>query len=237
MARVLITLTSHDRLGDTGRQTGFYFDEMAAPYWALRDAGHEVGLASIAGGVAPHDPTSLADDPAERPAAVTRFQDDSAAMAALSDTKAIADVDPADWDAIFVPGGHGTMWDLPDSDALAKAISAIYAKGGVVGAVCHGPAGLVGATKEDGRPLVEGKTIATFTDAEEDAVELTDVVPFALESRLRDLGATIQTAPNFEPNVVRDGRLVTGQNPASAEPVGKLLVEALADQPATQAAE
>ncbi|MEM8850410.1 MAG: type 1 glutamine amidotransferase domain-containing protein [Pseudomonadota bacterium] len=237
MARVLITLTSHDRLGDTGRQTGYYFDELAAPYWALRDAGHVVGLASITGGKPPLDPTSLADDPAERPAAVTRFLDDADAMADLSNTTAIADITAADWDAIFVPGGHGTMWDLPDSDALAKTISAIYAKGGVVGAVCHGPAGLVGATTEDGRPLVEGKTIATFTDAEEDAVDLAGVVPFALESRLRTLGAKIQGAPNFQANAVRDGRLVTGQNPASAEPIGKLLVEALADQRATQAAE
>ncbi|MEM8824706.1 MAG: type 1 glutamine amidotransferase domain-containing protein, partial [Pseudomonadota bacterium] len=163
MARVLIVLTSHDRLGDTGRKTGFYFDEMAAPYWALRDAGHEVVLASIAGGEAPHDPTSLADDPAERPAPVSRFLDDAAAMSALASTMALDDVDAADWDAIFVPGGHGTMWDVATSEPLAHAISAVYAAGGVVGAVCHGPAGLVGATKDGGRPLVEGLKVATFT--------------------------------------------------------------------------
>ncbi|MEM7487825.1 MAG: type 1 glutamine amidotransferase domain-containing protein [Pseudomonadota bacterium] len=236
MARILITLTSHDRLGETGRPTGFYFDEMAAPYWALRDAGHEVGLASIAGGTPPHDPTSLADDPAERPAAVTRFLDDAAAMAELSTTEAIANVDPAEWDAIFLPGGHGTMWDFAPSERLAALVSEIHAKGGVVGAVCHGPAGLVDATTPEGRPLVEGKRIATFTDAEEAAVGLTDAMPFALESRLRDLGAKVESAPNFEAQAVRDGRLVTGQNPASAPAVGDLLVEALADLRASQPA-
>lgn len=237
MARVLIVLTSHDRLGDTGRQTGFYFDEMAAPYWALRDAGHEVTLASIQGGEAPHDPTSLADDPAERPAPVTRFLDDSFAMSALSSTIALDDIDPTDWDAIFVPGGHGTMWDVASSETLAKAVSTVYAAGGVVGAVCHGPAGLVGATKEDGQPLVAGLKVATFTNNEEEAAGLTQVMPFLLETRLRDLGADIQAAPDWQSNAVRDGRLVTGQNPASAPAVGALLVEALADHPASQAAE
>lgn len=237
MARILITLTSHDKLGDTGRATGFYFDEMAAPYWALRDAGHDVGLASIAGGRPPHDPTSLADDPAERPAAVTRFLENEDAMAALETTAAIDTISADDWDAIFLPGGHGVMYDFPTSDALARIVSDIHAKGGVVGAVCHGPAGLVAATRPDGTPLVSGVRVNGFTDAEEEAVELTDAMPFPLETRLRELGGKFEGVDNFQSHAVSDDRLVTGQNPASAPAVGALLVETIAATYPAQAAE
>ena len=235
MAQVLFVLTSHDRLGDTGRETGYYFDEMAAPYWALSDAGHTVRFASIAGGKPPVDAASLPEDPDERPEPVTRFLADDDAMAALQRSTPIADIDAAGYDAVFLPGGHGTVFDFPGNPDLASLIGAVYADGGVVGAVCHGPSGLVDAVKPDGTPLVADLRVAGFTDAEEEAVGLTEVVPFLLESRLRKLGGRFEGVGNFEPHAVRDGRLVTGQNPASAGPVGALLVEALAEV-ATEAA-
>lgn len=225
--KALIVVTSHDQLGNTGRKTGFYFDEMAHPYWALVDVGLAVDIASIQGGAAPHDPGSLADDPGKRPPAVTRFLTSPAAMAKIRNTLPIADVDPDRYAVMFLPGGHGTMWDFPQSEALAEAIGRAYERGAVIGAVCHGPAGLVGARRADGRPLVEGLRINSFTDAEELAVGLAETVPFLLESRLRELGAKFESAPNFQPKVVRDGRLVTGQNPASVPLVARELLSAL----------
>lgn len=236
MAHVLFVLTSHTALGDTGRETGFYFDEMAAPYWALIDAGHSVDIASIAGGPAVHDAASLPADPARRPAPVTRFLEDPEAMAKLAGTPAVAGLDAARYDAVFLPGGHGTMWDFAQTPALGALVSEIWARDGVVGAVCHGPAGLLGATKPDGRPLVEGLRVGGFTDAEEAAVGLTEVVPFLLETRLREQGGTFEGGPDFQAQAVRDGRLVTGQNPASAPAVGALLVEALDARTETTAA-
>ena len=235
MARVLIVLTSHTKLGHTGRDTGFYFDEMVTPYWALKDAGFDVDIASIGGGAAVHDPGSVQADPAERPAPVSRFLDDKAAMAKLTNTTAIADVDATQFDAVFLPGGHGTMYDFPESAALAEVVSAIYAADGIVGAVCHGPAGLVGATRPDGKPLVDGLRVNAFTDAEEEAVNLTDAMPFLLETRLRALGGRFEGTDNFQSHAVRDGQLVTGQNPASAGAVAALLLEALADRTAVAA--
>jgi putative intracellular protease/amidase len=229
MSRILIVLTSHGQLGGTGRKTGFYWEELAAPYWAFRDAGHSVTIASITGGRGVDDPGSLKADPTQRPTAVQRFLADPSAMAALNDTAAIASATPANFDAVFLPGGHGTMWDLPTSDALAHIIGAVHAAGGVIGAVCHGPAGLVAAKRPDGQPLVKGVKIAAFTDAEEEAAGLTAEMPFLLETRLRALGASHQPAPNFTENAVRDGRLVTGQNPMSSDKVAKLFVEALQD--------
>jgi putative intracellular protease/amidase len=230
MAKILIVLTSHDRLGETGRATGFYFDEMAEPYYALIDAGHQVDIASIMGGQAVHDPGSIKANPAERPDAVQRFLNDAAAMKKLEATLAIDRIDPLDYDAVFLPGGHGTMYDFPTSAALATAVGKIYDRGGVVGAVCHGPAGLVNARRADGEPLVAGLRVNSFTDAEEAAVGLTDAMPFLLESQLRQLGARFEGAPNFTEMAVRDGRLVTGQNPMSAKAVGLHLVQALAER-------
>jgi putative intracellular protease/amidase len=229
MARVLIVLTSHATLGETGRATGFYFDEMAAPYYALLDAGHRVDIASIKGGAAVHDPGSIKPNPAERPAAVQRFLADPDAMAKLSATPAVDTVDPSRYDAVFLPGGHGTMYDFPTSAELATLVGRVYDRGGVIGAVCHGPAGLVNAKRADGEPLVAGLRVNSFTDAEEAAVGLTNAMPFLLERQLRQLGAKFEGAPNFTAKVVRDGRLVTGQNPMSAEAVGQHLVQALAE--------
>lgn len=237
MAHILIVLTSHTELGSTGRMTGFYFDEMAAPYWAMIDAGHDVSIASIAGGPATHDPGSVNDDPAKRPAAVTRFLDSAPAMAKLSNTPSVDTVDADAYDAIFLPGGHGTMYDFPQSAALADAVSSVWNAGGIVGSVCHGPAGLVGAIRTDGKPLVEGLRVNAFTDAEEEAVSLTNEMPFLLESRLRSLGAKFEKTDNFQPHAVRDGCLVTGQNPASAPLVAEHFISALADAAASQAAQ
>lgn len=229
MARVLIVLTSHTQLGNTGRATGFYFDEMATPYWSLIDAGHDIDIASITGGPAAHDPGSVKSEPSEQPAPVSRFLEDEVAMAKLTGTVAIADVNPALYDAIFLPGGHGTMYDFPQSEALADVVSHIHAAGGVVGAVCHGPAGLVRAKRPDGQPLVAGVRVNGFTDAEEEAVGLTDQMPFLLETTLTEQGALFEKAENFQAYAVRDDRLITGQNPASAGKVADLLREALSD--------
>ncbi|PWS36395.1 glutamine amidotransferase [Falsiroseomonas bella] len=232
MSRVLIVLTSHGDLGGK-RPTGFYWEELAAPYWAFRDAGHEVTLASIAGGEPPADPTSLSE---KNPPAVTRFLEDSKAMAALRATRPVASLDRTGWDAIFLPGGHGTMWDLPGSAPLAALVGSLFDAGKPVGGVCHGPAGLVAARRADGRPVVEGRRVNGFTDSEEAAAGLTDVVPFLLESRLRELGGRFEGGADFAPYAVRDGNLVTGQNPASAEPAARLMLDALGEAKARPAA-
>lgn len=233
-AKALILTTSHAELGDTGKSTGFYWEELAVPYWALRDAGYAVDFASVEGGMPPADPNSVAQ--AEAIPAVQRFLKDPDAMAQLAASAPAASVDPTPYAAVFLPGGHGTMWDLAQTDAVGALVAQVYEQGGVVGAVCHGPAGLVGARLSDGKPLVAGRRVNGFTDAEEAAAGLTDVVPYLLERRLRELGAVFEaSAESFQPHAVRDGRLVTGQNPASSERVGDLLVEALRETQAKAA--
>ena len=224
--KALIIVTSHDRLGDTGKPTGFFWEEMAVPYWVLRDAGLDVEFASVKGGMPPFDPGS--DDGDERPAAVQRFMDDDRAMQKLAASRPVSAVNAADYDLVYLPGGHGTMWDLAQSADVGAAVATAYESGAVVGAVCHGPAGLVGATLSDGTPLVRGKRVNSFTNAEEEAVGLDGTVPYLLESRLRELGALFEDNPEpFQPHAVRDGRLVTGQNPASSARVAELLLEAV----------
>lgn len=225
--KALVVVTSHDQVRDTGRRTGFYYDEMAIPYWALMDAGLDVEVASIKGGKAPYDPGSIGE-PGSRPAEVDRFLRDAASVAKIENTLRIDEVDPLAYDVVFLPGGHGTMWDFAQSDALARVVGQAYDSGAVIGAVCHGPAGLVSAKHSNGRPLVEGMRVNAFTNAEEEAVGLTNIVPFLLESRLRELGARFEGAPNFQAKAVRDGRLVTGQNPRSAGPVADEMLRALA---------
>ena len=233
MKKVLFVLTSHSELGGTGRKTGVFLEELAVPYWYLLDRGHAVRIASIAGGEVPVDPASR--EPSQLSPAVERFLADEQAMAALGDTPAVGTCSIDDFDALFLPGGHGTMWDLPASDALARLVGAAFHAGRVVAAVCHGPAGLVSATLADGTPLVAGRRIAAFTDEEEAAVGLSEAVPFLLEQRLRELGADFVRAPEFTSNVVRDGRLVTGQNPQSSEEIAVAIgaaMEAVEDAPA-----
>jgi putative intracellular protease/amidase len=229
MAHILFILTSHTRLGTTGRPTGFYFEELATPYYALTDQGHAVTIASILGGPGLHDPSSLKADPAQRSTDVQRFVTDPAAMAKLATTLSIVEARQHVYDGVFLPGGHGVMFDFAENADVAALVGHIFDAGGVIGAVCHGPAGLIGAKRRDGRPIVEGLRVNSFTDAEEAAVGLTDVVPFLLETRIRALGGLFEGGANFTAKAVRDGQLITGQNPMSSGLVADLMVEALAE--------
>lgn len=219
--RVLLVLTSHGDLGGV-RETGYYVGEAAEPWRVFADAGYTVDLASIGGGVPPEDGRDD-EDPIQR-----AFLTDHHVSAQLRDTPALADVAASDYDAVFFVGGHGTMWDFPDSPAVASLGRAIYEAGGIVAAVCHGPAALVGITLTDGTPLVQGKRVTSFTNDEEAAVGLTGIVPFLLADALVDKGATHVPAANFTEHVVSDGRLVTGQNPQSAGGVARAVLAALA---------
>jgi putative intracellular protease/amidase len=224
--RVLMIVTSHARLGDTGKPTGLWAEELAVPYFALRDAGVQVDIASPAGGRVPLDPASLKPAGQNEPA-VERLLSDEAMQRLVAGTAKVAEFDGAAYDAVFLPGGHGTMWDLPSDAGVIRAVESAYAAGRLVAAVCHGPAGLVGAKKPDGEPLVKGLKVNAFTDAEEEAVGLSRVMPFLLESRLRELGGRFEGAPSWQPHAVRDGQLITGQNPMSSAKVAQLLLEAL----------
>lgn len=223
---ILMIVTSHGLLGGTGKSTGVWFEELATPYYALRDAGIQVEIVSIDGGPVPIDPGSLKPEGQNEPS-VERFLKDAEAMAQVTSSRPLSAVRAADYDAVFLPGGHGVMWDLPTSELLARQLSEAWTAGKTLAAVCHGPAGLVNVVDADGRPIVAGRQVSAFTDTEEAAVGLTDTVPFLLETRLRGLGAVIVSGPDFKPQAVRDGRLITGQNPASSAAVAELLLEVL----------
>jgi len=225
--RVVFVLTSHDALGETGKPTGYHMEELTAPYWRFVDAGFEAEIASIAGGEPPMDPSSLADDPAQRPGSVQRFLADETARAKLAETPSVDALDPEAYDAVYLPGGHGTMWDFPDSAALGRLLLRAHARGAAVGAVCHGPAGLLAAREDGGYPLIEGRRLNAFTDAEEERVGLAETMPFLLESRLKELGARFEKSSPFRACVVSDGVLVTGQNPRSARAVADKMLESL----------
>lgn len=224
--KAAIIATSHAAMGDTGEPTGVWLEELTSPYYTLSDAGLDVTVYSVAGGTVPIDPRSL-EEAGENEASVERYLEDEALVLALADTKPATEVELSDYDVIFLPGGHGTMWDYPDSKAIARLVGGGLAQGKVVAAVCHGPAGLLGATTDDGEPVVKGRRVAGFTNSEEDGVGLTDAVPFLLEDRLKELGADYESGPDFEPFVVVDGTLVTGQNPQSAQPAAERVVELL----------
>jgi putative intracellular protease/amidase len=229
--KALIVVTSHDQLGTTSRKTGYYLPEVAHPYLVLADAGYDIDVVSPKGGLAPLDQGSLdLSDPDNR-----RFWETPELRAKVEHTRRPDQVDPADYDAIVYAGGHGTMWDFPDDAGLQKLGSAIYEQGGVVAAVCHGPAALVNLKLSDGTYLVAGKTVAAFTDEEEEAAHLVTVVPFLLASTLVSRGARHVKAPNFQPKVASDQRLVTGQNPSSAKALGEAVVAALESIPARTA--
>lgn len=224
--KILIITTSHANLGDTDKATGLWIEELTTPYYAFVDAGASVTVASMAGGAVPIDPGSQKAE-GENPPSVERFRADEMAQKAIAHTPALKDVDASAYDAVFLPGGHGTMWDLPKSDLLAKVVSQTLADGRVMAAVCHGPAGLVAARTEAGEPVVKGRKMTAFTDSEESAVGLTETVPFLLESKLRELGAEIHTVGDFEAYAVADGNLITGQNPASSEQVAQKVLSAI----------
>jgi len=223
--KILIVLTSHDQLGDTGKKTGFWLEEFAAPYYVLKDAGAAITLASPKGGHPPLDPKS--DLPENLTEATKRFRTDKAAQAELANTKKLADVSANDFDAIFYPGGHGPMWDMPDNATSIALIEAFLKAGKPVAAVCHAPAAFVNVRGKDGEYLVKGKRVTGFTNAEEEAVGLTAVVPFLLEDRLKERGGVYSKDVNWAPCVQVDGKLVTGQNPASSGPVAEELLNLL----------
>ncbi|MBB3258526.1 putative intracellular protease/amidase [Paraburkholderia bannensis] len=222
---VLIVLTSHDELGNTGKKTGFWLEEFAAPYFALRDAGAKLTLASPKGGQPPLDPKS--SDPSAQTDATRRFDADSAAQAELAHTKRLADVDANDFDAVFYPGGHGPLWDLAEDPQSIALIEKMFAAGKPVAAVCHAPGVLRHVKGADGRSIVAGKKVTGFANSEEAAVELTDVVPFLVEDMLKANGGHYSKADDWAPHVAVDGLLITGQNPASSEPVAEALLELL----------
>jgi putative intracellular protease/amidase len=211
--KILMVLTSHDQLGNTGKKTGFWLEEFAAPYYVFTDAGAKVTLASPKGGQAPIDPKS--DDPANQTEAMTRFKNDPATQKALANTVKLSEVKASDFDTVFYPGGHGPMWDLVDNETSIALIEAFYNSGKPVAAVCHAPA-VLHKVAYQGQPIVKGKRVTGFTNTEEEAVQLTKVVPFLVEDELRRLGGIFEKTDDWLPFAVVDGRLVTGQNPASS---------------------
>lgn len=223
--KILMVLTSHDRLGDTGKKTGFWLEEFAAPYYTFLDAGARVSIASPKGGRPPLDPKS--DLPENQSDLTKRFRKDPAAQAVLASTVKLADVRAEDYDAIFFPGGHGPMWDMPDNAASIALVEAFVKANKPVGAVCHAPVALVNVRGKNGEYLVKGKRVTGFTNAEEEAVGLTGVVPFLLEDRLKERGGIFSRAANWAPYVQVDGKLVTGQNPASSKPGAEELLKLL----------
>lgn len=225
-SRILMILTSHATLGATGEQTGLWFEELTTPYYTFIDAGAQVDIVSVAGGKIPIDPHSI-DTKGKNPPSVERFLQDPAAMDKIEHSEKVDNISPDAYRAVFLPGGHGTMWDTATSPVVAKLLTTAWAKGKIVSAVCHGPAGLVNVQDVNGQPLVAGRTVSAFTDSEEAAAGKTSIVPFLLESRIRQLGAKYVKGPDFQPFAVADGHLITGQNPASSEKVAKLVLQAL----------
>jgi putative intracellular protease/amidase len=222
---VLMVLTSHDQLGNTGKKTGFWLEEFAGPYYVLKDAGATLTLASPRGGQPPLDPKSDADD--AQTDATRRFKEDPAAQAELASTKKLADVAAADFDAVFYPGGHGPLWDLANDKSSVALIEAMQAAGKPVAAVCHAPAVLRDVKGPDGKPLVAGKKVTGFTNTEEEASGLTAVVPFLVEDMLKSKGGQYSKAGDWQSYVLTDGILITGQNPASSEGAAQALLKLL----------
>ena len=223
--KILMVLTSHDRLGETGHKTGFWLEEFAAPYYVFKDAGADITLASPLGGQPPLDPKS--DDPGFQTEATHRFRADPAAQAQLAATLRLDAVRAEDFDAVFYPGGHGPLWDLAEDAASRALIEALAAAGKPVAAVCHAPAVFRHVRGQDGRPLVSGRRVTGFSNTEEAAVELTAVVPFLVEDMLKANGAEYTRAADWQEHVVTYGRLVTGQNPASSEATARALLALL----------
>jgi putative intracellular protease/amidase len=226
MTHILVVLTSHDQLGDTGKKTGFWLEELAAPYYAFVDAGAEVTLASPKGGQPPLDPKSNETD--FQTDKTRRFEADATAKAVLSNTKKLSDVSITDFDAIFYPGGHGPLWDLANDPHSITLIEDAISASKPVGLVCHAPGVLRDVRSADGTPLVNGKAVTGFSNSEEEAVGLTNVVPFLVEDMLKASGGHYSKGPDWQSHIQRDGLLVTGQNPASSNAAAHALLELLA---------
>ena len=225
MKKILMVLTSHDQLGNTGAKTGFWLEEFAAPYYVFKDAGAAITLASPRGGQPPLDPKS--DDQASQTEATRRFKADPSAQTLLASTQKLSALVPSDFDAVFYPGGHGPLWDLAEDTASIALIEATLAAGKPVAAVCHAPAVLRHPKAADGLSVVHGKSVTGFTNTEEEAVGLTGVVPFLVEDMLKKNGGNYSKGADWQPYVLTDGLLITGQNPASSEPVAKALLQML----------
>lgn len=223
--KVLFVLTSHSELGNTGKKTGFWIEEFAAPYYELSDAGVQITLASPLGGQPPIDPKSQSPDALT--AATARFDEDGELKDKLATTYKLADVNQADFDAVFYPGGHGPLWDLATDATSISLIQDFYTHGKPIAFVCHAPSALVNVKAENGEPLVKGKKVTGFTNSEEEAVHLSDVVPFLLEDELKRLGAQYSKGADWGSYTQQDGLLITGQNPGSSAAAAKLLLETL----------
>lgn len=223
--KILMVLTSHDELGDSGHKTGFWAEEFAAPYYAFKDAGAEVTIASPLGGQPPIDPNSQQED-AQTPATIRLFEDE-AVLDQLATTLKLNEVNADDYDAIFYPGGHGPLWDLVNNEVSLQLIEKFWRQGKPVAAVCHAPAVLLNAKDQHGESLVKGKRVSGFTNSEEAGVGLTEVVPFLLEDELKARGGNYEKAEDWAPLAVVDGQLITGQNPASSAPVARELIKLL----------
>ena len=223
--KILMVLTSHDQLGDTGKKTGFWLEEFAAPYYAFKDVGAQLTLASPKGGQPPLDPKS--DEPDAQTAATDRFNKDPAAKSALASTALLNSVRVEDYDAVFYPGGHGPLWDLAEDTFSIALIEAFIKAGKPVAAVCHAPGVLRHVKGADGQPLVNGKRVTGFTNSEEEAVQLTDVVPFLVEDMLKEKGGIYSKGDDWASYVLTDGLLITGQNPASSEAAAEALLSKL----------
>jgi putative intracellular protease/amidase len=223
--KILMVITSHDQLGNTGRKTGFWLEEFAAPYFVFRDAGAELTLASPKGGQPPLDPKS--DLPENQTPAMARFKQDPTAQKALANTVKLADVKSRDFDTVFYPGGHGPMWDLAEDPLSIALLDSFYNSGKPIALVCHSP-GVLRHVKYKGEPLVKGKRVTGFTNGEEEEVQLTKVVPFLVEDELLRLGAIFEKVRNWQPFSNVDGRLITGQNPASSTSAAQNLLSVLA---------
>ena len=222
--KILMVLTSHDQLGNTGRKTGFWLEEFAARYFVFRDAGVQLTLASPKGGQPPLDPKS--DLPESQTPAMSRFKQDPIAQKALSQTAKLADVKSQDYDTVFYVGGHGPMWDLAESQVSIALLESFYNSGKPIALVCHSP-GVLRHVTYQGAPLVKGKRVTGFTNGEEEQVQLTHVVPFLVEDELTRLGATFEKLPNWQPLSIIDGRLITGQNPPSSTIAAQNLMNVL----------
>ena len=222
---VLMVLTSHDELGDTGEKTGFWLEEFAAPYYAFKDGGAKLTLASPKGGQPPLDPKS--DDESAQTEDTRRFKADEDAQKALANTVKLDTVNSEDFDAVFYPGGHGPLWDLTNDEDSVALIEAFWTADKPVGAVCHAPTVLLNVKDEHGNPLVKGRKVSAFTNSEEEAVGLTNVVPHLLEDALKEQGADYHKGDDWAPFAVSDHRLITGQNPASSKPVAEAILAQL----------
>lgn len=226
MKKILIIGTSHDKMGDTNEKTGVYLEELSTPYYAFVVAGYGVDIASIKGGKIPLTPSSDKGQD-KNPESVNRFFMDKEAMKKLQNSMSIDDVNISNYVSIYLPGGHGTMWDFPNNPKLAKIINDTLETDKVVASICHGPAALVGVKDKEGTPIVKGKKVCCFTNEEEEAAELTKIVPFLLQSKLEELGADFKKANKFKSHAMADGNLITGQNPASIDKLVELVLKAL----------